>query len=407
MAGHSEDATKLLMLLIGVLAVFAYVLWFFFHPQFLEGLRYVRLAEFAIPALIDNQAAACFKWLRHAEVGMNMPSQATYEAAIGCYGPSAMGRMTTQEALKYYNVTVESLTFIGHLLGAYLRWIAIIVCVVIAYIAMFVSKRNGFKVRHNLETFIKAQAAIWPVIAPIVKFNPSTHSARALGQTVPDKLPLFAEPLSPEEWLSFHRIPVVNGVPDREAVRRAFCAQLGPRWNGFADLPPYIQGLCAAFAMKGVQKREESDEFLGRLSQCWSAQNGYQLSPELMKEIRSILKDPAVGGKAAEIAAKHAYRTTALLGMLKWARFMGGVLAAAQFLWLRGVDRELWYSLNNQGRRTFHTEGAGAIAHYMAEEQAQKALPIPRMDTAIVTLNIYMGGDIPVTVPPREEPKRA
>ena len=58
----------------------------------------------------------------------------------------------------------------------------------------------------------------------------------------------------------------------------------------------------------------------------------------------------------------------------------------------------------HQGRRSFFAEGAGAIAHFMAEEDAQKALPIPRMDTAIVTLNIYMGGDVPVQVPPHEEP---
>lgn len=96
-----------------------------------------------------------------------------------------------------------------------------------------------------------------------------------------------------------------------------------------------------------------------------------------------------------------------MIGALKWARYMGGVLAAAQFLWVRGVDRELWYALNNLGRRSFHSEGALAIAHYMAEEAAQKALPTPRLDTAIVTLNIYMGGDTPVQVPSREEPAQA
>jgi hypothetical protein len=36
-------------------------------------------------------------------------------------------------------------------------------------------------------------------------------------------------------------------------------------------------------------------------------------------EIRKIVLDPNIGGKAFEIAAKHAYRTTALLGVLRWA----------------------------------------------------------------------------------------
>ncbi|MGE4351895.1 MAG: hypothetical protein AB7E52_06875 [Bdellovibrionales bacterium] len=401
---NNEDATMVLVMFICILCATAWILWYFFHDQFLQIVRYVRLAEFAIPSLFDRQAAACFSWLRHAEVGMNVPTQATYEATLGCFGASAIPALPTQEALKYYTVTVDSLGAVSRLLNGYLRWVAVPVFAVLAYLALFVSKRNGFKTRHTLESFIKVQAPIWPVISPIVNFNPSKSSARILGQPIPDKLPIFAEPLAPEEWLSFHRIPVVNGVPDREMTRRAFSQQLGPRWSGYEDLPPYIQGLCAAIALKGVQKREESDAFLGRLSVCWSPEKGYHLTHELMKEIHQILKDPAVGGKALEIASKHAFRTTAVLSILKWARFMGGVLASAQFLWLRAVDRDLWYSLNNLGRRSFHSEGAGAIAHFMAEELAQKPLPIPRLDTAIVTLNLYMGGDIPVQVPDREEP---
>jgi intracellular multiplication protein IcmP len=81
---------------------------------------------------------------------------------------------------------------------------------------------------------------------------------------------------------------------------------------------------------------------------------------------------------------------------------MGGVLAAAQFLWLRGVDRDLWYSLNNLGRRSFHSEGAGALAHYMAEDIAGKAVPGARLETAIGALNQYLAANQP-KIPPREE----
>ena len=408
MAGNNQDDPAwLLLMLMVIFGGICWAIWYFFEPQFLEGIRYLRLVELAILSPIDSRAASCVSWLWRAPVGDVVPTQQVFNATVSCFGPDAIRSLPPVEAMKYYNITTDSLSYVGHLMGYYMRWVLVAVCAFFAYFAMFKSKRNGFKVRHNLETFIKTQASMWPVITPIRDFNPTTHSARILGNTIPDKTPLFAESFAPEEWLSFHRIPVVNGVPDRESVRRAFCLQLGPRWTGYDDLPPYMQALAAAFALKGVQKREESDEFLGRLSTCWTAHGGYKLTSELASEVHSILKDPAVGGKALEVANKHAYRTTALLGLLKWARFMGGVLAAAQFLWLRGVDRDLWYSLNNQGRRSFHTEGAGAIAHFMAEEQAGKALPIPRMDTAIVTLNIYMGGDTPVTVPPREEPASA
>jgi len=408
MAGNTaDDPAWLLLLLLTILGGICWGIWALFEPQFLEGIRYVRLAELALVAPFDSHAAACVSWLWHAPVGQVIPTQPVYDSTMRCFGAEEMRKLSPAAAMNYYNVTTDSIGYVGKMAGSYLRWALLAMCAFFAYYAMFKSKRNQFKTRHNLESFIKIQSTMWPVITPIRDFNPTTYSARILGQAVPDKIPLFAEPFSPEEWLSYHRIPVMNGVPDRESVRRAFCLQLGPRWTGYDDLPIYMQGLAAAFALKGVQKREESDEFLGRLSVCWTADGGYKPSSELVAEIKKILKDPAIGGKALEVAGKYAYRTTALLGLLKWARFMGGVLAAAQFLWLRGVDRGLWYSLNNQGRRSFHTEGAGSIAHFMAEDQAGKALPIPRMDTAIVTLNIYMGGDTPVQVPPREEPAGA
>ena len=133
----------------------------------------------------------------------------------------------------------------------------------------------------------------------------------------------------------------------------------------------------------------------------WSEKGGFQLPAALTTEIDKILADKEIGGKALEVAADYAYRTTALLAVLRWGRMMGGVLAPAQFLWVRGTDRDLWYALNNLGRRSFHAEGAGAIAHYMAEQNAKKALPIPRIDTALMTLNQYLAGS-PAPIPARE-----
>lgn len=405
--GKDTDPLWMLLLLLSLPILFVWVVWSFYKPEILEALRWVRLVELAPFTLFSKQASACFSWLRQAQVGETIiPTTATYQAALACYGPDMLRSMPNADALHYYNLTSKSIAAISRFTGSYIRWIVLAVCAYFAYYALFKSPKNDFKTRHNLESLIRTQAKMWPVISPIVNFNPSKHSARSPGSTLPDKIPLFSEPLSPEEWLSYHRISITNNIPDREQVRGALLRQLGPRWQGFDGLPPYILALLAAFALKGVQKREESDELLGRLAMCWSKEKGFQPSGEVMAEVRKILKDPQIGGKAAAVAQKYAYRTTAVMGVLKWARYMGGVLASAHFLWMRGVDRELWYALNNLGRRSFHTEGAGAIAHYMAEEHAQKALPIPRLETAIVTINQYLAANQP-KIPPREEPGKA
>jgi len=402
-AQGNEDPTWHLLLYVTILLGIAYLVWYFFRTEILELLRYVRLAELWLIGLFDSRASACFEWLKSAKAGDKVvPSPETVKAAAACYGAS-LTALPTVEALEYYNVSPSSIGAMTRLVSKHIRWITIIVCIAIGVYALYLTPRNKFRTRHDLESLIKAQSLIWPILSPIVNFVPSKVSARTPGDVVPDKLPVFAEALSPEEWISWHRIKIVNGIPDREMTRRAFVQQLGPKWGGLKGLPPYILALFSAFALKGVQKREESDDLLGRIARCWSPDKGLVLPVKLEMEIRKIAEDPEIGGEALKIASRHAYRTTAMLGVLKWARFSGGVLAPAHFLWLRGVDRNLWYPLNNLGRRAFHTEGAGAMAHFMAEEAAKKPLVIPRVDTAIVALNQYMAANAR-PIPPREEP---
>ena len=407
MAGGGADPTWTTLLFFVILGVVVAIVWYFFHAPLLEVMRYVRLVEMAPLTLIDANASACFDWLRIAPIVEKgfVPPNNVLLATAGCFGLENLRRMDPAEVSNFYGLTATSMGQLGRMTGVYYRWVILAICAYYTYYALFVSNKSKFKTRHNLESFIKTQALMWPVIQPFVKFNPAKHSSRVLGSAIPSKLPLFAESLAPEEWIAFHKIPVTGGIPDKERARRAFLRQLGPRWNGkFEDMPPYILCLMAAFALKGAQKRDESDDYLGRIAICWSAEGGFRPTPDVLAEARKYLKDPAIGGEALIIANKFAYRTTALLGLLKWGRFMGGVLASAQLLWLRGVDRELWYACNNLGRRTFHSEGAGAMAHYMAEDAAGKALPIPRLETAIIALNQYLAANQPV-IPPHADDK--
>ncbi len=403
MSSGSKEGEPMWIMLLAFAAVGLVVwgIWWAFRSQFLEVLRYMRLGELWIIGFFTNQETSCFAWLKQAPIGNALPTVQNARLANACFG--TINELSAEQSLDYYNLTGFSIAAIGAHTGHYLRWPLAIICVCIGLYAVLFSPRTKFKTKYTLETFLKVQAKMWPVISPIVNFNPSKSSARIPGTAVPDKLPPFSEALSPEEWIAWHRIPVTNGIPDREATRRAFIQQLGPRWQGIVGQPPHVRGLYAAFALKGVQKREESDDFLGQLSLCWTIGHGFQMTPKVKAEVDKLLKDPATGGEADKIAALHAYRTTALLGVLRWSRWMGGVLAPAQFLWLRAADRNLWYALNNLGRRSFHSEGAGAMAHFMAEQNAKKPLPIPRVDTAIVTLNQYLATPGASPIPPREE----
>lgn len=399
-SGKSDEWT----MVIGLIFMFVLLafIWYTFRHPILEAMRWLRWVElWTLAPLGHDDLAYCRQWAGMIRFDDKHPSVEVMRATLGCFGNSV------GTDLDYFGLNAVSMEAVQRKISPFYRWPVTIAIMWVAYYIAFRSPFNKFKTTHTLETFIRDQAKMWPVIRPILDFNPAKSSARAQGHVMPDKIPLFAEAFSPEEWISWHRIPVVNGIPDREATRRAFLLQLGPKWQGFDNLPDYILCLFAAFALMGVQKRDESESFLNDLASSWNYKTGFKPTAEIIKKAKSILADPDVGGQALAVADLHAYRTTALLDVLRWARWMGGVLAPAYFLWLRGVDRPLWYALNNLGRRSFHTEGAGAMAHYMAEQNAKKALPIPRIDTAIVTLNQYMSSPTAQPIPPREGDKKA
>ena len=85
-----------------------------------------------------------------------------------------------------------------------------------------------------------------------------------------------------------------------------------------------------------------------------------------------------------EISGMHHYARTQVLALVARAR-ESGLLPPAWMLWLKGVDRDLYYaiqSLGNGGGMAF-VEGAGILAHYRAERAAGRALVAPQIEDAV------------------------
>ncbi len=276
-----------------------------------------------------------------------------------------------------------------------LKWIFIIVLFLMSIWCFRNGPGTQFRQKKTMTNLIATQAKIFPVISPFVQFNPATQPPRPPGAPVPADLPAFAEALGPEEWLAYNQIPAPDGNLDEQALSVAFARQLGPRWKGALKLKPHRQILVAACCLKAARKRTESDDMLGRIAQCWSFEKGLQLGKDkkLLKDAQRVLKDKSLSGPTLAKANQHAFQTSALLRILATAREEGGVLAPAQFVWLRAFDRALWYPLNNLGRQAYHLEALGAMSHYVAEKRTQRPIPKPKLDDAIQSMVEYMSSD--------------
>ena len=361
----------------------AWLIWHFFHLELTNALRWVRVGEMWLIKFIYGDDYSII----HPVAG----KQVVKDWRIGLQNADVR------------DITVSHLEIMTLMAVPPLRYVFSGALGLMALWVVFFGPGTHFRRRMGLETLMKEQAKSFPAISPMLKFDPRKMPFRAPGQPVPAKLPLFAEALSPEEWIAYSEIPVTSGKLDPARAYHALSLQLGKRWQGPEKLPLHAQGIYAACALKHVRKRKDSEALLDEMSRSWSADKGFRPSGKLKDQIRKVIKDPKLGGALRKYADQHAFETTALLRCLSRAREEGGVLPPAQFLWLRGHDRTLWYPLNNLGRKSFHPEAVGALVHYTHELIAGQKIPTPRFEDVVKGLETYLKSGMSRAIPPLEK----
>lgn len=396
-------------ILLAVLAVILYLFWYFKAEEVRNIIRWIRYAEAWIlqwfvmlgqmTGLSDGTFVFRGQIISFWDVFRGNTDILQQELSRGGNPNGSL-----YYGMKNYNknaLTFDHLSLFNAMTMGLLKIVFVLCAGLAALWCLFWGPNTGYRSRLGLDGLIARQAPNFPVIAPFVDFNPSTQPPRPPGSPVPVELPDFAEALGPEEWLAFNEIPAPDGKIDEKAATKAFQKQLIGRWKGYKALKPYQQVLLAAFTLKASRKREDADEMLSRLALCWSAKGGLKLSNDrsLVSDARKILANKKMSGGILSVCNRHAFVTTALLRGLTFARDEGGVLAPAQFVWLRAYDRTLWYPLNNLGRHSYHMEALGAMSHFKAEKLTDRPIPIPKVEGAVQMIVEYMASNLARPMP--------
>lgn len=214
--------------------------------------------------------------------------------------------------------------------------------------------------------------------------------------------------LTAEEWIS-HLAPGANGLLDENRAKTALRAQLGQRWDTAATLPSVALVLFVAFSRHLTGQRDEAARLLGEagdtLTGLQATDEGrgppspLAISDTIARECLATLRDVAGFADATAIMKRHAWSVPGLMSLLNAARTRSGVLAPAQFAWLKLVDRSLWYALQSLGFETegvgryLHpnprVEGIGARDHWAAERSCGVPIPDPSLDRALILLHAH------------------
>ncbi len=270
---------------------------------------------------------------------------------------------------------------VSSLVGSYLALPFAIVLCLLAFITIRTGIASKFKRVFNQRMTVlrDSEKRLWKMIAPISKLN--------LAKEDIDKGP-WAMSTPPMKFAKQYHLlkedaskrPVTVTVI-RGAAARVFALQLGNYFTGVQALPIHIQALFAIFAARANRDRENSDKLLGQLSESFAAG---KLDFTGVKEIVAKY----VNTKEVQyVTRRHAYVLTMMSSMLELGR-TDGVLAVAEFLWLKPVDRRLWFMLGSVGRQTPFVEVSGPYAHWLVEKKLNGPLRTPMIDNAVKALEV-------------------
>ncbi|OGT48790.1 MAG: hypothetical protein A3E82_08240 [Gammaproteobacteria bacterium RIFCSPHIGHO2_12_FULL_38_11] len=275
------------------------------------------------------------------------------------------------------SVTWTNFSAINADLGEWTRYPIVIIFVMLAAFVFF---RGAAQFRHDydMKSLRMVGQEVWPQIIPVLSLD--------LVKENIDKGP-WAMCQLPLDFCHQHELllmKVVNAkrvwTLKQKPAYRLFALQLGPMWKGLKTLPIHIKAIALICLARATGQRPLAKTFLSQIAA--SAASGKLDFTGVSEQLQQFHNHRIIQW----LQLRHAYVATVMATLLEIAR-SDGVLASAEFLWLKPVDRRMWFMLNNVGRRTAFVEVGGAFAHWKAEQKIGRALKTPMVKSAVDALD--------------------
>jgi intracellular multiplication protein IcmP len=352
--GGSDSAMGPVWIMVLVFIV-AFLVWKYAHPYIVSAVFSINIMEAKLVALV--------------------------------YDPQALAEeINFMEKATPADVTWDQMNQVTESIGMYTRYPLGLILVALA---VWLYKSNvtlRFKRTHSMNTLRSQEQHNWPAIMPVVKEDLVTAN--------PDQGP-WAMAMSPIEFARKHQllkqndILLDNPLPGLEmtaAIRkgdakRVFTLQIGPYFQDFNHAPEHVVALAGVFMARINRDKKSATAILETIDKT------YVLGKPDFSKGREVVHKYQNTELVQEVLAGHAYLLTVMASLLASARD-DGVVPSCDFLWLKVVDRRLWYMLNCVGRQTPYVEVSGPFAHWKAEKVMKRKCLVPMVDEATTALEI-------------------
>lgn len=185
---------------------------------------------------------------------------------------------------------------------------------------------------------------------------------------------------------------------NREKAREVYSEQLGPEWISSDNLPPFIKGLYAALIAFACTDNENTDyetdkersmSLLKQFNKSWQSPGKKNAAYMDISGIDKIIKEYEPTESIQTILNGHAFVSTVLSSLLEKAREKGK-LGTALFQWLKVINRNLWYALNQEGGACAWSEAAACRGHKLSEDKAFGAIYKRIIENSVEALEEYL-----------------
>lgn len=357
----SMDFLWTIAIVIGIILL----VWYFGRAQISTAVLYVRYYEIKFLDFAIYPFAKLLQMVGFTLPQLNFSQWVTYiQGALGS------------------KMNFSDLITVSTFVGSYMRYPLCLIIFGLAGILHFTGVSHRFRNIYSAKSLKEAEQVNWPQITPVVDLD--------LVKTQLDEGP-WAIGLSPMSYCKKHDLVDIEERAGKYKVtlrrgmtHRNLSLQIGPRWSGVEHLPVHLKALFAIFAARINSDKKSADVLLDKIAE--SAKNTDSIDFSGYEE---LLKKYAGSKKVAKIVARHSYITTVMASVLVGAR-EAGVIAVSEFIWLKPIDRRMWYMLNSVGRSTAISEICGAFAHWLAEKKLGLPLSTPMVEEAVNGLEVAL-----------------
>lgn len=250
--------------------------------------------------------------------------------------------------------------------GIYTRWIVTPILLLFAWLFWKSNKARKYKKHHSLKSLLEQRADYIPSVRPIIGLDILNMDIRKGPWASAKTAREFAE----DNNLILTKADEIS--VDSQKALLTFTNQLNKRVASVYAMPNYKRALIAGFLARtygGQDGKKSSDKLFSQYSTSfWKCKKGSlgELDVNLlnMDGVDEVIKN--FQPQLDSLTKYHRYENT-LVSALYVESWNRGIITTSDFIWLRPVDRTLWYSLNSQGRQTPFFEGLGTVLQLEAE----------------------------------------